>query len=58
MIKPPCRDCLERTCPKYCELTCEKWISYRTNKDKENETIRKNKRIGGQYVIEVYKGIK
>lgn len=58
MIRPPCRDCSERTCPKDCEKTCERWISYRAKKDKEDETIRKNKRCGGQYVIELHKGIK
>lgn len=58
MLKPPCQGCPDRTCPKHCELTCEKWISYRAKKDKENETIKKNKKPGGQYVIELYKGIK
>lgn len=58
MVRPPCKECTERTCPKHCELTCEKWIKYKEKKDKEDETIKKNRRKGGQYVIEKYKGIK
>lgn len=58
MLIPPCKGCPNRTFPKHCEKTCEKWIEYRTKKDEENETIKKNKRVGGQYVIELHKGIK
>lgn len=35
--KVPCKDCQNRKIPKTCESTCEKWINYKKEKNKEKE---------------------
>lgn len=37
MIKPPCKGCLLREIR--CHSTCERWMIYQREKDKERERI-------------------
>lgn len=39
MINSPCKDCVNRTKPKTCDLTCEKWIKYKAEHEKEKERM-------------------
>ena len=58
MLKSPCQGCFNRTYPKYCESSCEKWLKYRAKKEEEIETIKENRKTGGKYVDKLHKGIK
>lgn len=37
MVKAPCKDCEKRS--PYCHTSCQEYISYRAEKDRENEAI-------------------
>lgn len=41
----PCKDCKDRTIPKYCERTCDKWIKYKSKHTKTKEAIRQERKI-------------
>lgn len=45
MAPSPCKNCNQRTIPKTCESTCEKWQQYANQKKKEKESITKHKEI-------------
>lgn len=38
--KVPCKECSNRTIPKTCEASCEKWIKYKKEQQLEKSQIK------------------
>lgn len=45
MIGSPCKNCKDRTIPKQCEKTCQKWKEYKESLAKENNDIKMQKTL-------------
>ena len=49
-LSAPCQNCPNRTKPKTCEQTCEKWAEYKKQKDSLDQENRKKKTVTRMFI--------